>query len=323
MDPVPNHALVADIGGTNARFALADLATFELSDIQQFPCSRHGAPADAIRAYLAGIGRRPAHACLAVAAPVTGETIAFTNSNWSFTTTALRADLGFEEIVVLNDFQALALALPELRSHEFHQIGGDDPPIHATKVVLGAGTGIGVAGLVWSATGWVTVPSEGGHIALACRNAAEFALSEDLRSKEPHIPVERLVSGPGVAELYRLMASSRGLKPQPLIPDEVLNRALAGTDDVAVETLRLFVTWFGSFAGDAALLFGARGGVYLGGGIAPKILKLLHSGTFRQAFEAKGRMQHFLKPIPIYVLLAEHATLRGAAICLRDHAPRE
>ena len=323
VNPQLTCALVGDIGGTNARFAIADLSTFELSQIVQFPCSSHSGPAAAIHAYLGQIGRRADYACLAVAAPVTDEMITFTNSNWSFTKSALRQDLGLKEIVVLNDFQALALALPELGPHELHQIGGDDPPIHGTKVVLGAGTGIGVAGLVWSSVGWVPVPSEGGHIALACREAAEFALTEELRAKEPHIPVERLVSGPGVADLYGLIASSRGLKPEQLIPNEVLTRALAGTDDVAVETLRLFVNWFGGFAGDAALLLGARGGVYIGGGIAPKILELLRSGTFRQAFEAKGRMQHFLKPIPIYVLLAEHATLRGAAIGLRRHALRE
>jgi glucokinase len=321
MEPIlkqPTRALVADIGGTNARFAIADLSTSELSHIVQFPCSNYSGPAAAIHAYLEQVGQRPAYACLAVAAPVTDEMITFTNSNWSFTKTALCQDVGFEEIVVLNDFQALALALPKLRPHELHQIGGDDPPIQGTKVVLGAGTGIGVAGLVWSSTGWVPVPSEGGHITLACRNAAEFALTDELRTKETHIPVERLVSGPGIADLYSLIASSRGPEPQHLIPHDVLTHALAGTDEVAVETLRLFVNWFGSFAGDAALLLGARGGVYVGGGIAPKILPLLCTGAFRQAFEGKGRMQHYLQPIPIYVLLAEYATLRGAAVCLRN-----
>jgi len=310
----PATALVADIGGTNARFAIGELAGLKLSHVMQFPCKSHRGPDAAIRFYLDQVGARPTHACIAVAAPVMDEEIVFTNSPWSFTTSALRRDLGFEGLLVINDFHAFALALPDLAPHELCQIGGVTHQEHGTKVAIGLGTGTGVAALVWTSSGWNAIPSQGGHISFACDTAEDFALAERLRAGRTHLSVERILSGPGVSGLYRAIASSRGLDADTLIPDEILTRALAGTDALAVETLRLFVRWFGSFAADAALMFGAKGGVYLGGGIAPRILDLLRSGPFREAFEAKGRMKNYLAPIPVYAVLAEHAALRGAAI---------
>ena len=311
---LPATALVADLGGTNARFAIAELATLGISQVMQFPCTSHRGPDAAIRSYLDQVGARPTHACIAVAAPVMGEEIVFTNSPWSFTTSTLCRDLGFEKILVLNDFQAFALALPDLAPHELCQIGGLAPQERGTKVAIGLGTGTGVAALVWTPSGWIAVPSEGGHIAFACHTAEDFALADRLRADRTHLSVERVLSGSGVPDLYRAVAASHGSSPETLVPDEVLTRALASTDPIAVETLDLFIRWFGSFAADAALMFGARGGVYLGGGIAPRILKLVRSGPFREAFEAKGRMRDYLASIPIYAVLAEYATLRGAAI---------
>jgi glucokinase len=310
---LPARALVADIGGTNARFALADLETLEPTEVGQFLCADHLSLASAIRAYLKATKHSPRHAAIAVAGPVVGEEIRLTNSPWSFARAELCRATGLDSVLVLNDFQALALSLPHLRREELHQISGAEPDPFATKVVLGPGTGIGVAGLVWTGAEWITVPSEGGHISLAAANAGEFALAERLRSGRAHLSVERALSGPGLSDLYRAVAAERGAPPEPLLPSEVLLRALAGTDACAVATLRLFVTWLGAFAGDVALLFGARGGVYLGGGIAPKILEALTTTAFREAFEAKGRMGSYLAPIPVYVILAQFAALKGAA----------
>lgn len=315
---LPATALVADLGGTNARFAIADLKTLELSHLRQFPCATHPGPGAAIRSYLDEVGTKPTHASLAVAAPVTGEEIVFTNSRWSFTTTTLCRDVGFEKLLVLNDFQALALALPDLRKDELRQIGGAEPGLQDTKIAIGVGTGTGMAALVWSPSGWVAVPSEGGHVSFACHAAQDFALAEILRAGRSHLSVERILSGPGVGDLYRAVAAQRGLKAEELAPNDILTRALARSDALAVETLHLFVQWFGRFAGDAALLFGARGGVYLGGGITPRILQLLRTELFREAFEGKGRMKKYLAPIPVYAVLAEYATLRGAAIAARS-----
>jgi glucokinase len=310
------RAVVADIGGTNARFAVADLETLELSEIRHFLCSEHPTLACAASAYLQGLKEPPCHAALAVAAPVVGEEISLTNSPWSFTRAALCRATGLEGALVLNDFEALALSLPLLSSSELHQIGGGEPVPRAAKLVLGPGTGIGVAGLVWAGTEWVAVPSEGGHMSLAAHTARECKLAERLRSGRPHLSVERALSGPGLADLYGAVAALHGEVHEPLAPNEVLARGIAGGDKIAMEALGQFVAWLGRFAGDAALLFGARGGVYLGGGIVPKMIDALSTGIFLSAFQDKGRMRNYLAPIPVYVIVAEHATLKGAAISL-------
>jgi glucokinase len=310
--------LVADLGGTNARFAIAERVSPELANVVQFPCAANHGPEAAIRSYLAQIDAKPEYASIAVAAPVTGDDIVFTNSVWSFTISALRRNLGFKHLFVLNDFEAFALALPSLGANEILQIGGIEPQPSGTKVAIGIGTGTGMAALVSSPSGWVVVPSEGGHASFAPHTAEEFALAEMLRLDRSHLSVERVLSGPGLSALYRAVAASHGVEAEALVPNDVLTRALSRTDPIAVEVLTFFVRCLGRFAGDAALAFGARGGVYLGGGIAPRILDLLETGSFRDAFEDKGRMKRYLAPIPVYAVLAEHATLRGAAIGARS-----
>jgi glucokinase len=315
--PLQARALVADIGGTNARFALADLDTLELSEIRQVLCADHPSLEAALGSYTASLSARPHHAAIAVAGPVTGADISLTNLAWSFGRDELRRSLGLKHVHLLNDFEALALSLPHLAAAELYQIGGEAPPEHATKAVLGPGTGLGVAGLVWSGEHWTTLAGEGGHMSLGADNEQELALLERLRKGRAHLSAERVLSGPGLAELYQAITQARGLSPAELKPNDVLVLGMSGEDEVAVEALDCFVTWLGRFAGDAALLLGARGGVYLGGGIAPKLVAKLSSGAFRQAFEDKGRMTAYLAPIPIYVILAKFATLTGAAAALR------
>jgi glucokinase len=314
----PELVMVADIGGTNARLALADPATLELSHIHQTLCDRYANLEAALSDYLASLPVKPRRAALAVAAPVSGEQINLTNSRWSFRKSELCHVAGFNEIQVLNDFAALALSLPALGPAELHQIGGTAPEGHATKVVLGPGTGLGVAGLVWSGKDWIAVPGEGGHISLGARDKDELALLQGLDPAASHVSAERAISGPGLAALYRAVAASRHEKAAENI--DVMARALGG-DAVASEALGVFITWLGRFAGNVALAFGARGGVYIGGGIAPKITGALSAGSFREAFEQKGRMSAYLAPIPVYVIAAEFATLKGAATSLRASPP--
>ena len=309
--------MVADIGGTNARFAVANLGTLELSELRHFLCSAHSNLAAATRAYLDTLAKPLAYAAIAVAAPVAGETIKLTNSAWSFARHQLCQAAGFEGLLLLNDFQALALSLPHLAASELVKIGGREPVNDAPKVVLGPGTGIGVGGLVWSGQHWVPVASEGGHILLAAQDADEFAVIERLRQGHERVSVERALSGPGLFDLYRAVAGVAGKEVASLPPGEIAQRALARSDMFAEQALHYFVTWLGRFAGDAALFFGARGGVYLGGGIPAKIIDALKVEAFRQAFEQKGRMQSLLEPIPVYLILAEGAALRGAAAGLR------
>lgn len=312
------RALVADIGGTNARFALADLDTLDLTEIRQFRVADYPGLREVASAYLGDFKERPRMAAIAVAAPVVGDDISLTNSPWTFNRAALGRALGLDTLLVLNDFAALAQSLPHLRPQDLRQIGGTTPPPHATKLVLGPGTGIGVAGLVWGGSDWIAVPSEGGHLTLAANNARELELAELLRAGRGRLSVERAISGPGLTGLYAAIAASHGQTVTPPTTNEVMIRGTVGADPIAVEALQTFIAWLGAFAGDAALMFGARGGVYIGGGIAPRIAEALSAPAFRQAFEEKGRLSGFLAPIPIYVIPAEFATLKGAAAALRS-----
>jgi glucokinase len=267
-------------------------------------------------AYLADVSERPTAAALAVAAPVLGERVQFTNSSWSFGLEELQTALRVQKLLVLNDFEALAYALPHLGPADLHQIGGGTPAERATKVVLGPGTGLGVAALVSSSTGWLAMPSEGGHVSFAVDDAREFAILERLLKGRERLSVERVLSGPGLGDVYRVLAGLQGKPVSPLRAPDVVKRTLAGEDPIARETIERFAIWLGRFAGDAALFFAALGGVYLGGGIVPGMVNVLCAGPFRRAFEAKGRMASYLVPIPVYVILSGEAGLKGAAAAL-------
>jgi glucokinase len=311
-------ALVADIGGTNARFAVVDINTLELSNIKHFLCSEHPSLVDIAKAYLGGLGTAPRHGAIAVAAPIRGELISLTNSSWRCSRAYLRDAIAFEDLLVLNDLQALALSLPHLQGSTLRQIGGLVIISREPKVVVGAGTGLGVAGLVWGGDAWIAISTEGGHVSLAAHTPLEQEIACKLAVGRDRLSAERVLSGPGLADLYVSIAEIENVRADTLIPNEVINRGLDKSDPIAMKALEVFAGWLGAFAGDAALLCGARGGVYLGGGIAPRIADLISTGSFRGAFEAKGRMQAYLAEIPIYVILAEFAALKGAGIALRQ-----
>lgn len=314
---IPTQALVADIGGTNARFAVADLHTLALADIRTFPTAEHATLADAMRAYLKDAPETVAHAGLAVAAPLREDTVKFTNAAWTFKQSTLATEAGLEAAYVFNDFEAQAYALPVLSADELHSLHGGRAVEGAPKVVLGPGTGLGVAGLVRSPSGWVPVPGEGGHQTFPAENERELALLERMRVGLERLSVERVLSGPGLADLYRAIAASYGFSDAGLSPAKVEQLAIRGEDEMAVEALNFFVQWLGRFAGDMALAFGARGGVYLGGGIAPRMLSRLEQDDFREAFERKGRMSPYVAAIPIHVVVSDYPGLKGAAAGLR------
>jgi glucokinase len=319
---LPTRALVADIGGTNARFAVADLDTLELTNIRRFRCEDQPDIGTAAFEYVRSLKERPRYAAIAVAAPVVGDEVKLTNSPWRFVKSELAAAASVDGLLVLNDFQALALSLPYLQGDDLHRIGGGKTPRLATRAVLGPGTGLGIAGLLWGGMDWIALAGEGGHASLSVQSPEEFELAERLRAGRGRVSVERALSGPGVAELYLAVAEARGRSVEPLVPNDVLERALDETDNVAVDAVQIFITWLGRFAGDVALLFGARGGIYLGGGIAPKIRDILSAGVFRSAFEDKGRMRGYLAPIPVFVIAAPAAALKGAAAGLRSGLAR-
>lgn len=314
---IPAHALVADIGGTNARFAIADLAALTLDDIRTFPTAEHATLAEAMRAYLKDAPQQVAHAGLAVAAPLREDTVKFTNAAWTFKQSTLADEAGLKAAYVFNDFEAQAYALPVLEDDELHGLGGGTAVDKAAKVVLGPGTGLGVAGLVWSPSGWVPVPGEGGHQTFPAENARELAILERIRKGLERLSVERTLSGPGLADIYRAISAAQGFGDAGHSPAEVEHLAISGEDDIAIEALDCFVQWLGRFAGDMALAFGARGGVYIGGGIAPKMLPRLEQADFRAEFERKGRMKPYVEAIPIKVIVSDFPGLKGAAAGLR------
>lgn len=318
--------LVADIGGTNARFGLVRQAGDPVSDVRSAKGRDHPSPQAAALAYLdvvLGPGQRVARAALAVAAPVNTDPVVLTNSPWQVSRQALCGALETDEVLLLNDFEALAWSLPGLRAPaDLRAIGAGAGARHGAMVpprtlaVVGPGTGLGVAGCVPHAGGWLAVPAEGGHVTVCAADAFEDALLSALRCEHPHLSAERLLSGSGLPTLHRGVCLVNGWSHTALPPEQITERGLARLDPAAVLTLDTFCAMLGTFAGNVALTLGARGGVFLAGGIATVVADWLIASQFRERFEAKGRFRSYLQAIPTALVIAPHAALSGAATAL-------
>jgi glucokinase len=317
--------LLADVGGTNIRFALTgkDAAGCNAGRLimpVRFACADYAGLAEAIIAYLMQTGVRPDGACLAVAGPVIGDRVSLTNSAWSFSIAGTERRFGFKPLLVVNDFQALAHALPRLGPDDVAAIG---PPMavgRAAKAVLGPGTGFGVAGLVPDGAHWVAVTSEGGHMSFAPNDEREEAVIAYLRPRfSGRVSLDRLLCGSGVVAIFEALSALAGQSAMLPGAAEIAARGLAGSCPTSRATLEFFCAALGSVAGDLALVFAAQGGIYLGGGIAPRLLPILASGSFRQRFEAKGREAALVAGIPSCVITRETATLNGAAQIMAHH----
>lgn len=315
------QALVGDIGGTHARFAISDIDELTVSNFAVFRCAMFPSLQAAVEAYVRSIPHRPRMASLAIAGPLAGERLKLTNLPWIFSREEIREAAQVEHLELVNDFEALALSLPHLTAHDLHRIGGGALLADAPKVVLGPGTGLGVAGLVPSDGGWIPVAGEGGHVTFPMETAEELAIVDRLREEVGRVSAEDMISGPALPRLYRALGAMRDRPAAANAPVDVVRLALAHEDALAEEALELFVRWLGRFAGDMALVYGARGGVYLGGGIAPHIITALEAPGFRAAFEGKGRLSAFLEAIPVHVVKAADAGLRGAALALSLRVP--
>lgn len=319
QDPPETAFLVADIGGTHTRAAIkprgAPVERIHAFKNRDFP----GLGALLVE-YAAALGEtRLIAGALAVASPIAGDRVSLTNLHWDFSIDGLRRQLALNALHVFNDFTAIALALPYLGADQFEQVGSGTPRAGDTLAVLGPGTGLGVAGLVPCGDDWTPVASEGGHATLATATAAEDRLVEALRPKLGHVSAEKLLSGPGIVNLYRGLAQLRGAPPGTPAPEAVTARALDASDPVAVEALAMFFALLGGFAGDVALTLGARGGVYLAGGMLPALLDAFRQSTFRRRFAAKGRFRAYLEAIPTYVITDPYPALTGLAAWLEQH----
>ena len=306
--------LLGDIGATHARFASVAAPESALSDFASYPCREFDGLEAVLRHHLARLpGAAPRACALGVATPVTGDVLTMTNLNWSFSVSGLQQRLGLSRLLIVNDFAALALAIPEIPATELVQIGGGPGIAGATKAVLGAGSGLGVSGMLWSGDRWSPIVGEGGHVTLAASDETEDRVLQYLRRQHGHVSAERVLSGPGMRSLYEAFCDAAGRAAEPLQPAEISRRALAGSDPICRETVLRFLGWLGAAAGDLALTLGAQGGVYLGGGIAEQLTALLPESGFRARFEAKGRFQEYLAPIPVWMIThASDAALHGA-----------
>jgi len=313
--------LLGDVGGTSARWAWQPGPGARLERMHVLPCSKFSAIEACIEQYLA-LQALPAPRCAAfgIATPVAGDWIAMTNHPWRFSIAALQARLGVERLLVLNDFEALALALPALGPDDSRAVGGGSAAAGANLAVIGAGTGLGMAGLVADGEGgWHAVVGEGGHATLAAGTPREASVVAVLGERFGHVSAERALSGPGLANLYQALCVLDGQAAALLAPADVLARGVGhGTapDPRCVEALQLFAALLGSSAGNLALTLGARGGVYIGGGIVPRLGSRIDTLPFRARFEDKGRFRGYLEAIPTRIIHAEGPALLGAAQAL-------
>lgn len=323
--------LVADIGGTHARYGWVTDSASGVQHVRTLAVQQYPRPADAAKAYLAeqavllGAGYRPPRRMAwAVATAVSGDAVSFLNSRWAFSCTELCAELALDRLVILNDFEALALALPHLQDSQLRRhpapAGGWPALSGAARAVIGPGTGLGVAGVAPCGPGrWLALSSEGGHATLAPGDDFESALLAAARRQHPHVSAERLLSGIGLPLLHAGVAAVLGQPGAPaLTSEQIVARGSDGSDALCRQTLDTFCALLGSFAGNVALTFGARGGLYIGGGIVPRIAELFFASRFRERFEAKGRLAGYLAQIPTALITDTLAALTGAAAALDD-----
>jgi len=315
--------LVGDIGGTNARFGWIDDPAGPARHVRTLPVTGFDGPGAAIEAYLAGLPadavaggqRRPQRAALAVATAVTCDQVDMTNSHWRFSRSALQTGLGLRSLAVLNDFEALALSLPRLDPRQLRSHGLPPRP-HGTMAVIGPGTGLGVAGVVQTAQGWLALPGEGGHATLSAADDFESKLLAEVRRTHDHVSAERLLSGIGLPVLHQAVAAVLGQRAAALSAQEVVERGSDGSDALCGQTLDAFCALLGGFAGNVALTLGARGGVYIGGGIVPRLGERFFASRFRERFESKGRFRAYLEAIPTVLITDTLAALSGAAVAI-------
>jgi len=312
---IPGHlALVADVGATYIRLAVFDndrISHVQVRASKEFPSIQ-----DAIRAYLAehlplAGGRRVNAAAIAVAAPVTADWITLTNHVWSFSIDRLREDLALERLIVINDFTAIATAIPYLTTDDLEQIGGGVALASAPTGIIGPGSGLGVAALVPATNAWVPLSGEGGHVTLAPATESESNVLDRLRANFGHVSAERVLSGPGLVNLYQALVATADVPPISYTSAQITDPSLCEDDPYCRQAVEMFCAILGTVAGNLALTIGALGGIYIAGGIVPKLGKRFAQSQFRIRFEDKGRLQPYLAQIPTFVIVHPFPALVG------------
>jgi glucokinase len=311
--------LLADIGATHARFAL-ESAPGVLRNVAVLLCDDYPGIVPLLNAYLAQTnGVRISHAAFALANPISGDFIRMTNRDWQFSTDEVRRTLGLTTLLIVNDFTALAMALPGFKPDDLLQIGAGKPEPHAVSGVLGPGTGLGVSGVIPTVDGFVTLGSEGGHVNFAPADEREFAILQYAWREWQHVSNERLISGPGMEIIYRALAERNGVDAAARNAADIVNAALELNDPLCLEVLECFAGMLGGAAANLAVTLGAFGGIFIGGGIVPRVAQWFATSPFRARFEAKGRFSDYLAQIPTYVIMTPNPALYGVASILSEH----
>jgi glucokinase len=313
--------LVGDIGGTNARFGLVEpdgtlLHSSVLADAD------YPGLGEAIEAYLGGRGGlpRPRQGAIAVASPIAGDEVRMTNHPWAFSISELRTRLGFERLEVINDFTAQALALPHLGPDDKMTVGGGEARPQTPIGILGPGSGLGVSGLIPMGGRWVPLSGEGGHATMAPATERESAVLSEMRRHFDHVSAERVLSGPGLVNLYNALAAVDGVPASQYTAAQITDVEVENQDPRCRETTGMFCAMLATIAGDLALTLGAKGGVYIGGGIVPRLGERFAASQFRERFEAKGRFRDYLAEIPTFVVTHKLPAFLGCAAALREQS---
>lgn len=317
--------LIADIGGTNARFAL--LQTNVRLDEQVLACADYPDLVSAVEHYLKQAGadsgeHRPKEAAMAIAGPITGDVIRMTNHVWQFSAARVRQQLGLKRLIFLNDFTSLALALRYLPAAELVAVGRGRPVSNAPMALIGPGTGLGVSGLIPAGDRWIALQGEGGHSTLAVMNERELAVLKELHRRFSHVSAERVLSGPGLVNLYDALCTLERQVPDKLTPSEIARRADQGSCRICMETVSMFCALLGTMAGNLVLTLGAVGGLYIGGGVVPHLGRLFAESHFRDRFEDKGRYAEYLAAVPVYVIHSALPAFVGLAHAFTEAGPR-
>jgi glucokinase len=309
--------LVGDVGATNARFGLVSPESVVLHT-RILAVADHPTIADAVATYLGERGALPMphQGAIAIASAITGDWVAMTNHPWSFSISALKSQFGFHRLEVINDFTALALALPHLKPEHRLLVGGGRPAGGAPLGVLGPGSGLGVSGLIPTGKGWIPLAGEGGHATMAPATDRESAVLDRMRQHFDHVSAERVLSGPGLVNLYNTLAALDAVPSRGYTAAQITDPAIGAVDPVCAETTSLFCAMLGTMAANLALTLGARGGIYIGGGIVPRLGERFAQSPFRTRFEAKGRFSDYLAAIPTWVITHPLPAFLGCAAVL-------
>ena len=311
--------LLADIGATHARFGL-ETAPGVLGQVAVLRCDDFDGIVPLLHAYLAEHPeQRINHAAFALANPISGDFIRMTNRDWQFSTDEVRRALGLSTLLIVNDFTALAMALPGFQPKDLLQVGGGVAQTHAVSGVLGPGTGLGVSGVIPTIDGFVTLGSEGGHVNFAPSDEREFAILQTAWREWKHVSNERLISGPGIELIHRALAQRNGIDTAPRSTAEIMKDALEEGDALCLEVLETFAGMLGSAAANLAVTLGAFGGIDIGGGIVPRMGEWFAGSPFRARFEAKGRFSDYIAQIPTYVIMTPNPALFGVSAILSEH----